>query len=110
MKKIIISLLFIFVGLISLQGQDSLTKLQLGFDFSIGNNAIGRGNIYPSITLTKGKHLAFVGPAFIYGMYYNPYPPAYGLQAGYQIYPNGKKTDSIYFLSTILILYKRSFK
>lgn len=91
MKNIIFSLTTVFISLFSLKAQDSLNKLQIGFDFLIGNNALGRENIYPSITLSKAKHTAFIGPAFIYGLYYNPYAPSFGLQAGYQYYPNGKK-------------------
>ncbi len=91
MKKIIINLLIITTSVINLKGQDSLNKLQLGIDFAIGNNAIGKGNILPTITLSKGKHVVFMGPTFIYGLAFNPYRPIYGVQAGYQIYPNGRR-------------------
>ena len=74
----------------NLKSQDSLKTFQIGFDLGLGNNALGRGNIYPALTLSKGKHVAFAGPAFIYGIYYNPYPPSYGVQMGYQFYPNGR--------------------
>jgi len=87
--------LFIFITCLctvfSLKSQDSLKKLKLGADFSIGNNALGRRNILPNITLSKGRHSIFLGPAFIFGMEYNPFPPQYGVQAGYQFYPNGTK-------------------
>ncbi|MEO6306000.1 MAG: hypothetical protein ABIP51_22830 [Bacteroidia bacterium] len=90
MKKIIFILL-LFTSIIYLKGQDSLNKLQLGVDLALGNNAIGKGNILPSITISKGKHVVFAGPTFIYGLTSNPYRPIYGLQAGYQFYPNGRK-------------------
>ena len=95
MKKLFFILSIFALGL---KGQDSLKKLQIGLDFGIGKNAIGRGNIYPSITLSKGNHVIFGGPAFIFGMDYNPYPPSYGVQAGYQFFPNGRnKRFNLFF-------------
>ena len=89
MKAKFVFILICVFFLFNIKGQDSLKRTSIGIDFSIGNNALGRENILPSITLSKGNHLAFVGPAFIYNMPYNPYPPQYGVQAGYQFYPNG---------------------
>ncbi len=89
MKKIIFSLL-LATGIFHLKAQDSLKKLQIGLDYTMGNTTIGKGNIFTSIVIGKGKHVAFLGPAFIYGLPHNPYRPIYGIQAGHQVYPNGR--------------------
>jgi hypothetical protein len=87
MKKI---LLFSFLAIGVCKAQHTTTKTQIGLDISMGNNAIFRQNILPSITLSKNKHVFFAGPGFYYNLPYNEYVPAYGAQAGYQFYPNGQ--------------------
>lgn len=88
MKKILFVTIIAFLNS-TLISQDSLKKVSFGVDFTIGNNAIGRKNIYPSVVLSKGKHSLFIGPSFIYGTEYRLYAPIYGFQAGYLFYPNG---------------------
>lgn len=88
MRKVLF-ITIIALSTCSLIGQDSLKKVTIGVDFNMGNNALGRRNIYPSIVLSKGKHSLFFGPSFIYGIPYRLYAPIYGVQAGYMFYPNG---------------------
>lgn len=89
MKKLFFAFTVILLSTYNVVCQDSLKKITIGVDFNIGNNALGRKNIYPSIVLSKGKHSLFFGPSFIYGIPYRMYAPIYGLQAGYLFYPNG---------------------
>ncbi len=88
MKKLLFATIFA-LSTCNLISQDSLKKISVGIDFNVGNNALGRKNIYPSIVLSKGKHSLFLGPSFIYGIPYRLYAPTYGVQAGYMFYPNG---------------------
>lgn len=94
--------------ILNLKSQDSLNKAKIGLDFSMGNNACGRANILPSITFTKAKHTVFAGPAFVYGMEINPYPPAYGIQVGYQFFPNGQKNRFNLFFEYDLYYIKKT--
>jgi hypothetical protein len=90
MKKVGLIIFCLHVCITSALCQDSLKKLYLGIDYAMGNTAIGKRNIYPSLTLSKGKHSVFAGPNFLYPYNFNSYRPIYGVQAGYQFYPNGR--------------------
>ena len=98
MKKIILVFTGLLLSTFTILSQDSIKKHSIGVDFNIGNNALGRKNIYPSIVLSKGKHSFFIGPSFIYGSQYRLYAPIHGLQAGYLFYPNGhQKRFNLFF-------------
>jgi hypothetical protein len=75
----------------SVYGQDSTKKIQLGIDVSWGINIIGTGNYFPGITLSGNKHCVFAGPMIVYYADPGQRSPLIGLQAGYQVYPNGRK-------------------
>lgn len=89
MKKIVLLIVCLHIFVTHVWSQDSLKKIKIGLDFSMSNTAIGKANINPSVTFSKGKHFIFAGPYFLYPYYFNPYRPIYGVQTGYQFYPNG---------------------
>ena len=56
MKKLIFVFAILLWSTYTVLSQDSIKKYSIGVDFNVGNNALGRKNIYPSIVLSKGKH------------------------------------------------------
>jgi hypothetical protein len=85
-------------------------RTKIGVDYSMGNNALGRANILPSVTLSHKKHAIFAGPTFVYGIAYNIYTPCYGIQAGYQFFPNGQSNRFNLFFEYDMNLFKKQFK
>ena len=95
--RILIGLIPILFSCLNLKSQDSLNRVKLGLDFSVGNNALGRDLLLPSVTIGNNKHTIYLGLIYNVGAkenqypLNNSYPSAYALQAGYLFYPNGSK-------------------
>lgn len=82
----------------SVYGQDSAKTFQLGLDISLGYNNTGRGNFLPAVTVSGNRHGVFAGPLLINNADPVQRGPLFGIQAGYQFYPNGRqKTFNLFF-------------
>jgi hypothetical protein len=106
MKKLI---LFSVLTVGICKGQNQTPATQIGLDISMGNNAVFRQNILPSITLSKNKHVFLAGPGFYYNLPYNEYISAYGAQAGYQFYPNGRNNRFNLFFEYDVSFIKKAY-
>jgi hypothetical protein len=94
----------LLLSALALQAQDSLKKRFIGLDLAGARHASFRSAFYPSLTFTAGKHILFAGPALNY-LGAGQTQPMYGVQAGYQFFPNdnNKRVNLLFELNTIYV-------
>jgi hypothetical protein len=81
----------------TLMAQESDPKFKVGIGCFYARASTTGQSVLPTITLTRGKHVFFAGPALYYLNDENPRPLT-GANLGYQFFPNGRQNRFNLFL------------